>query len=308
MDIFFDMVPGCNINKLMILPPNAKPIALEDLPIYSSWVPLLLGLKHINRSLHKTPESVQKEYGQDKWGVLLEKLKTVNNPTVMHADEFFARGSKTSAFYTDGNLCVADSVVVREIYFEFIRSELLSTVAQSTHIVELGAGYGALIFKLAELPFFQKLSYTAAEYTDTGVQCMSLLARHSNLKLEIGHCDLSDLRLSSFNIPEKAVFMTCWTMACLKGFSRATLHEIIRHKPAVVVHIEPIFEHWGDNSLLHLLWKRYSQLNDYNQSMLTALKEYEAEGLIEILEECSNRFGINPLAPVSVVKWRPCAL
>ena len=94
-------------------------------------------------------------------------------------------------------------------------------------------------------------------------------------------------------------------MACLKGFSRSTLDEIIRHQPAAVVHIEPIYEHWSDDSLLHMLWKRYFQLNDYNPSMLTALKSYEAEGLIDIKEERRCLFGNNPLAPVSVVKWTP---
>jgi hypothetical protein len=94
-------------------------------------------------------------------------------------------------------------------------------------------------------------------------------------------------------------------MACLKGFSRSTLEEIIRRKPAVVVHIEPIYEHWSDDSLLQTLWKRYFQLNDYNQTMLTALRSYEAEGLIDIVEERRNLFGNNPLAPVSIIKWKP---
>ncbi len=286
--------------------PNARPIGLDELPAYSSWIPFLLGLKTLSQSLDKTAENVRREYGQDKWGVLLEKLKTVDNPTVADADRLSAEDSKPVAYYAEGNLYVADLRAVQDAYFEFIRGELQATLGQSGHLVELGAGYGALLFKLAAVPGLQNLGYTAAEYTATGIACMDLLARDLNLKLETGYCDLNDLSLQAFNIPENSLFMTCWTMAYLKGFSRSTLNELIRQKPAVVVHIEPIFEHWSDDSLLHMLRRRYFQLNDYNQSMLSALKEYETEGLIEILEERPNLFGNNPLAPVSVIKWKPC--
>ena len=195
---------------------------------------------------------------------------------------------------------------MQKLHFKFIRDETKQTLLKTKHIVELGAGYGTQLLKLAMLPEFKNLKFTAAEYTDSGIDCINLLARDLNLRLETGHCDLNNLCLNAFDISEKAVFMTCWTMACVKGFSRNTLLELIRHKPLEVVHIEPIFEHWNADLLLHMLWKRYSQINDYNQSMLTGLKEYEKEGLIEIIEERPNLFGINPLFPASVIKWRPC--
>jgi hypothetical protein len=285
--------------------PNARPIGIDELPAYSSWMPYLLGLKTLSLILDKTAESMLREYGQDKWGVLLEKLKAAGSVTVADADRLSVGENKTAAFYADGELYVADTQTIQSAYFELIRTELQPSLEQFGHLVELGAGYGALLFKLAALPGLEKVGYTAGEYTDTGVACIDLLAAGRSLKLETGYCDLSDLDLKTFAIPEQAVFMTCWTMAYLKGFSRVTLDEIICHKPAVVIHIEPIYEHWSDDSLLQMLWKRYFQLNDYNQSMLTVLKGYEADGLIEILEERRNLFGNNPLAPVSIVKWKP---
>jgi hypothetical protein len=149
------------------------------------------------------------------------------------------------------------------------------------------------------------VGYTAGEFTDTGVSCMNLLAASAGIRLETGHCDLNDLKLEGFQIPENAVFMTSWAMAYVKGFSVDTLHEIIRHKPMVVVHFEPIYEHWNSESLLHKLWQRYCQINDYNQSLLSALKKFESDGLIRIIEEKPNLFGGNPLAPISMVKWIP---
>ena len=285
--------------------PNARPIEIDELPLYTSWIPYLLGLKTLPRILDKTAESVLREYDHDKWGVLLEKLKAAGSVTVADADRLSVGENKTAAFYADGELYVADTQTIQNAYFELVCTELRPMLEQFGHLVELGAGYGALLFKLAASPGLENVGFTAGEYTDTGVACIDLLSKGLSLKLETGHCDLSALDLKSFAVPDQAVFMTCWTMALLNGFSRNTLNEIIRHKPAVVVHIEPIYEHWGDMSLLHMLWKRYFQLNDYNQSMLSALKEFEAEGLVTIIDERANLFGGNPLAPVSVIKWKP---
>ena len=284
---------------------DAHKIGIDELPVYSSWIPYLLGLKTLSRILDKNAESVLREYGQDKWGVLLEKLKTSGSLTVADADRLSIGDNNTAAFYADGELYVADVQTIQMAYFELVRTELQPLLEEFGHLVELGAGYGAMILKLAASPGLEKVGYTAGEYTDTGVACIDLLAAGRSLKLEIGHCDLCELDLKTFSVPEQAVFMTCWTMACLKGFPRATLDEIIRHKPAMVIHIEPIYEHWNDDSLLQMLWKKYFQLNDYNQSLLTDLKGYEDDGLIEIVEERRNLFGNNPLAPVSIVKWKP---
>lgn len=288
----------------MTIPHGARAIGLDELPVHTHWISYLTGLEALPRSLDKTSESLLREYGQDKWGALLGKLKHIQGATIADADRLIAAGSKATPFYVAGGLYVADFEVVQRAYFELIQNALRPHVEESGHLVELGAGYGSLILKLASLPGFEKAGLTAGEYTATGVTCIDLLASGQN-GLQSGHCDLSDLNLRTFTIPDGAVFFTSWTMACLKGFSRNTLMEIIRHRPAAVIHIEPIYEYWTDESLLQMLWKRYCQLNDYNRSMLTALKQYESEGLIKIIEEGRNVFGSNPLAPVSIVTWIP---
>ena len=159
----------------MIVFPNARPIGLDELPVYSHWLPYLLGLKSLSKSLDKTSESVLREYGQDKWGVLLEKLKSVQGATIADADRLNAGESVLKAFYAEGGLYVADSAAVQRAYFDLIRSVLQPLVEQSEHLVELGAGYGALLLKLAALPSFERVGFTAGEYTDTGLACIDLL-------------------------------------------------------------------------------------------------------------------------------------
>lgn len=284
---------------------DALPITIDELPQYSPWIHYLLGLKSMSRSLEKNAESVGREYGQEKWGVLLQNLRLLDTPpTITHADRLTGEEKKVP-FYAEGKIFVYESSEVQNLYFQMIRRELQAPVEQSGHLVELGSGYGSIILKLASLPGYDTARYTAGELTDTGVACMNLLASHLGNRFEAGSCDLDDLNLEKFTIPENAVFFTCWAAAYIKGFSRNTLFEIIRHKPMIVIHIEPIYEHWSEDSLLQLLWRRYLQMNDYNQSLLTSLKKFEAEGLIQIIEERNSIFGSNSLAPVSIIKWIP---
>lgn len=283
---------------------GAKAITLDSLPNHTDWIPYLLGLKNLSKALDKNVDSITREYGLDKWGVLLHKLQMLNKPTVIDADNIL-NVERQMPFYAEGNLYLADSMTVQNIYFDLIKNEIQTFVQKHGHLVELGAGYGSIILKLASLPSFNASRYTAGELTDTGVACINLLASEFRNSIEVGLCDLNDLHLEKYTIPNNAVFMTCWTLACLKGFSRSTLNEILRYKPSIVIHIEPTFEHWTDDSLLSMLWKRYFQMNDYNQNYFSALQSYEAEGLIQIVDQRKNLFGCNPLAPISVVKWVP---
>lgn len=283
---------------------EANQITLNELTCYGDWLPYLLGLKSLSKALDKNPESIVREYNVDKWGTLLKSIKLLKYPNIDAVNSIIIK-KEVLPFYFEDNLYTANSKFIYEFQFNLIKNELKKNIRQYGHLVELGAGYGSVILKLADLEEFKDMGFTACEFTDSGVECMKLIASTLNSAIEIGYCDLSDLTLKQYNIPEDAVFMTCWTMACLKGFSRSTLNEIISHNPSVVIHIEPTFEHWSNNSLLEMLWKRYTQLNDYNQTYLSDLQNYESEGLIKIVEQKKNIFGGNPLFPFSIVKWIP---
>ena len=110
---------------------------------------------------------------------------------------------------------------------------------------------------MAKLKQISNCGFTAGEFTKSGIDCINLIAAFEEIKVQAGFCDLKSLNLRKFSIPKNSVFYTCWTMACLKGFSEVSLKEIIKKRPSEVVHIEPIFEHWNDANTLHLFWKRY---------------------------------------------------
>ena len=64
-----------------------KTITIDELPRYNHWPAKILGLESINTSLQKTPESIVREYGQDKWGEILSLLKNDVSLTMNEIDK-----------------------------------------------------------------------------------------------------------------------------------------------------------------------------------------------------------------------------
>jgi hypothetical protein len=72
-----------------------------------------------------------------------------------------------------------------------------------------------------------------------------------------------------------------------------------------VVHVEPVYEHCDESTLLGLLRGCYIQANGYIRNLVTILHDHEARGSLEIIAESSPAFGPNPLLAASVIAWVP---
>jgi hypothetical protein len=64
-----------------------------------------------------------------------------------------------------------------------------------------------------------------------------------------------------------------------------------------VVHLKPTYETHGD-SLLGMMRRRYAELNDYNQNLVSLLRPFSATIEQDLL-------GINPLNTTSKIAWQP---
>ncbi len=144
---------------------NAKEITLDELPLHSRWMSYLVGLNSLDKTLDKNAESLKREFGDEKWGALLVHLRSLASPTLSAADKFFVRKDKLP-FYSEGKLYVAEPEIFLRHYVELIYRELRNLQPEVKHLVELGAGYGSILFKLATMPGFENVGLTAGEYTD----------------------------------------------------------------------------------------------------------------------------------------------
>ena len=278
-------------------------IFLNDLPKYSDWAKYILGIKQLEKKIEKTANEVIREFEFERWGKLFSLLKDNPDLTLREIDGLIC-GEEEVPFYENGEFQLLPALSGHTITYNWITSILKQHCNDVSGLVELGAGYGAIILKLAKLHPFNKLPLFAAEYTDSGCELIKMLAEKEAVKIKVGYCDFREKLLQGFDIPEGSVIYTCYATHYVPVFPDDFPDYFIKSNPKMVIHFEPIYEHCREDTLLDLMCRRYIELNDYNTNLVTVLHKQQKQGKIKILEERKNVMGYNFL-PVSLIRWKP---
>lgn len=276
---------------------------LDDLPKYSPWPRRLLGLEPWQTKV-KTPEEIEREFGKEKWGTLLEKFKQNSDAKLDDIDRWAAGNPKRSLTTVADHLVLMTPEESHSAYISYVADALEKHLPASA-LVELGCGYGSVILGLARREAFSSMKLHAADYTSTGPELASLIAARENVDLKTGHCDFTSADTTDLDIPPGAIIYTAYAAQYVEELGPRFVEGIIALEPKVVVHIEPVYEHAGESTLLGLLRRRYIEANGYNRNLSTILHDHEARGSLEILEETAPAFGPNPLLAASVIAWKP---
>lgn len=278
------------------------PLELNELPKHSNWPKRLLGLEPFDPK-RKTKEEIDREYNTDKWGYLLSALKSDSEEWDLdRADSFFS-GDTSVPISIGDTLYLAHPRVGRDRFIREVLSRL--TPFLPTHsLVELGAGYGSVLLRIAMSPEFRNATIFGAEYTENGVAAMRELVKSHKLQATVGKCDFTARQMTTMRIPAGSLVYTCMAVPCVPQLPRYFVDNILDLSPSMVVHFEPCIDHY-DDSILGLFRQRYIKLNDYNTNLRRLLADREEEGEITIMFEEKTFFGENPLLPCSFIAWKP---
>jgi hypothetical protein len=277
---------------------------LDQLPLFSAWPRRLLGLEP-TPEIHKTPEEVTREYDREKWGALLNKIDVSGvHPTLDAVDSFFLASEGENLCALGNSFKVMSALDANLAHVRAVQ-ETLKTLMPFPHLVELGAGYGGVLLRLALNGVLRGASLHAGEYTHRGVELIQRVAAAEGLDVSVGHCDFSSVPMVDFDLPEGAVVFTSLAVTCVPHLPTSFLDQLLAAKPLAVVHFEPIAALCSDDSLLGLLRKRYIEINDYNQNLWEILEDYQRRGLLQIVSVVPSVFGANTLLTASAVVWKP---
>lgn len=278
-----------------------KPIELNDLPQYSGWIAELLS----DRS-HKRPKDQQqviREYGLEKWGSLLAKWK--ENPCGIDVVRQWENPlGSVHAGLVDGRLMLMTATESLDCYVRLIERALLED--PSRHLVEIGCGYGSVLLELIKNGSVDYESVVGLEYTKQGVELTQHLAAWHNYDVTIGQGDFNAKAISNVEIMPCSDIITSYSFSYVRD-SALALSNIIKLKPRRVLHFEPVFQHYKEQTILGLLQRKYLEVNDYNSSLRQELARLERDGTIEIIKEEPMIWGGNCLLPASLLVWRPTA-
>jgi hypothetical protein len=277
---------------------------VEDLPRFSPWPARLLGLEEWQQR-KKTLTEVTREFDHEKWGNLLDRYRATGGKAAIDVVEAWMLESNAPGLCTIGErfeLLTASHALHR--HYEVV-AQALHDLLPANSIVDLGAGFGSVIMRLAVDSRFQGAPMYAAEFTNSGVELMKQLATSAGINLRIGHCDLSSESLTDLLVPEGSIVFTCMAACYVPQIEDKFVNAFCEFRPKAVVHFEPCYEHCDPQTLTGALRRRYIELNDYNRNLVSLLHQHAAAGAIRILKEVPAVVGVNPLLPISILVWEP---
>jgi hypothetical protein len=277
--------------------------SLDELPKFSKWPARLLGLEPWDKK-EKTEAEIEREFGKEKWGVLLEKYKQNPGSRLEDVDRWAAGDAENTIASVDQHIVEMSPEESHEAYIAFIENALVPRLP-ATALVELGCGYGSAILGLSRKAPFQDMQYFAADFTSTGPELAALIAKGEGIQLRTGNANLKSNPVTDLDIPEGALVFTAYAAQYVEPLTDDFIHGLIALRPGAVVHIEPVYEHCDPSTLLGLLRQRYIEVNGYNRNLSTILHHHEQQGSLEIIQESRPGFGPNPLLAASVIAWKP---
>lgn len=277
--------------------------SLDQLPKFSKWPARLLGLEAWETK-HKTTDEIDREFGREKWGMLLDRYRQNPGARLEDVDKWAAGDAGETLASVDEHIVEMTAQESHDAYIAFIANALEPRLPASA-LVELGCGYGSVILGLSRKAAFQDMPYFAADFTSTGPELAGLIAKEEGISLTTGSADLRKHPVTSLDVPEGALIFTAYAAQYVEPLTDDFVPGLIALRPSAVVHIEPVYEHCDPSTLLGLLRQRYIQVNGYNRNLSTILHHHERLGSLEIIQESVPGFGPNPLLAASVIAWKP---
>jgi hypothetical protein len=176
-------------------------------------------------------------------------------------------------------------------------------LSDQNFMYEFGCGTGHNLLRAREQ--FQDLELCGLDWAKSSQELINKIA-----------FDTQDRKLSSHHFdyfnPDNSILLesgsAVFTIASLEQTGEKFVEFIdylIRNKPSIVVHVEPIGEMLDPNNLLDNLSVRYFQKRGYLKGLKDHLEILQDKGLIEIIQEQRSFVGSFYIDGYSVIAWRP---
>ena len=293
-------------NNFQPVTESFKLIEINDLPQFSTWPARLLGISDWETRV-RNEQLVKNEYGQ-KWGHLSREYDKQNFASLREALEylFITHFQPTLIFHIGEQIYQADnSVQLWDYFYSQIISVLGQHLTVNDTLVELGCGWGRNLFYALDKNICAKA--IGGEYTPEGQSFGQRIGEQFSLPFEIHPFDYYNPDSDFMKNLHGAVVFTHNSIEQISYMQEETILSMIENKPKAVIHFEPIYEYRNKDTMLHYLWKRFTEVNDYNRNLITVLKKFEKKGMLNILLEKEHALGLNAFNPGSYIIWEPAS-
>jgi len=170
-------------------------------------------------------------------------------------------------------------------------------------IIEFGCGTGTSLLMLAEM--YPDTLLVGCDWATSSQGILAGLA--TQIRRHIVGMNF-DMFAPHEEVPfsDNCAVITLHAMEQLGPHYGRFLDYLLRKKPRLCLHLEPIEELYDDDHLLDHLAKQYHQRRGYLAGFLTHLRRLEGQGEVSLLDVRRLYFGSFFHEAYSVVVWAPC--
>lgn len=187
------------------------------------------------------------------------------------------------------DLCTTALTFVFENYF-----------AEAKDIYEFGCGTGRYIYRLSKL--FSDKHLVGLDWANASTEILKLMREQSASNIE-GHRFNMLQPDQELTLKPGAYVYSVGSMEQLGNRFGPFLDYLLKNKPKLVVHCEPILENYADDNLFDYVAIRYHKHRNYLDGYLPALKSLEREGKIIIHKSKRMGFGDPFNEGSSLILW-----
>jgi len=171
----------------------------------------------------------------------------------------------------------------------------------ATEIFEFGSGTGINLIELANL--FPEKTLHGLDWVESSKGILEKLSPKFGGRIR-GHIFDMFSPESTVPIPPGSAVFTAGALEQLGTQFEAFLNFMIQCRPAICVHLEPVYELYDDNLLFDYVATRFSLARNWLRGFLPRLHDLQSQDAIEILK-VKRTLGSFFHDGYSILAWRP---
>jgi len=262
---------------------------------------VILELLHrIDRKEFSIVKDGDKARWQKGWGENLDRF--VNSKGSMEAlTPQYIR--KNVPMRLNQNFITAKNSAFEEEWYNVFRQWLFTTYLKGfKNIFEFGCGSGFNVATLARM--YPDAAITGLDWVQPPVDIITQLHEIHGLNARGRLFDFFNPDYT-LDIPSGSAVLTVGALEQTGMNNAVFLDFLMKKRPALVVHVEPIYEWYDPNNLIDYTAIRSHEVRNFWRGYPDRLTDLEANGQIEIIKKKRSHFGSLVLEGYSQLIWRP---
>lgn len=233
------------------------------------------------------------------WEDILQRLATADDPVGATVPHYIR---EAEPLRLNGQYVMAtDPSFHRNWYFAFLEWIIREYCQDAAVIYEFGCGSCVNLARMGQI--FPGKRYVGLDWTQQAVAIADALGQRFDWNMrgrifDFFHPD------EALQIEEGSVVLTVGALEQTGPNWRPFLDWILRFRPTICVHIEPVAE-WYDGTAFDQIARKFHMTRGYWTGFLEALHHLEAAGRAQILKQHRCRLGSLFIEGYSQIIWRP---